>query len=375
MQDTANKGVPLMRNPEMHEDLEKSSAAEGISYPCALDEGERVIFIRDYKDGPVTCPKCRKSFVARKGEIREWHFAHKPEGSPGSCTREGVLHSSAKMLIKQYWEEAKRNKQKYVLEWTCPVCERHMEFDITKAFTKVETEHYIPGSSRKIRADLYFFSKSRPSVIEIVVSSDVRPDTEQAYLQTSIPVFKVYPTFELILETRLRERVLAKETLNTDVTKCPHCHGDKEELARRRAFTADIRRRLISIETPTRTAVPWTHYRDDKPIPPDTQAMLLEMASSLCRLGFEQYQSRPYNFECQTPIGTLYVYLNRSDIVSMRVESLTGMFLFSEHEDWQREAVGKETMMWLEKAGFHRHHADKEYLHLKYRQPEIRKNL
>lgn len=48
------------------------------------------------KGQPFSCPVCEDEVILRRGDIRQPHFAHKPDTG---CSGEGVLHKTAKEMI------------------------------------------------------------------------------------------------------------------------------------------------------------------------------------------------------------------------------------------------------------------------------------
>ena len=69
--------------------------------PYGLAADGQPIHIADVPRGLACnsiCPNCKAALVAKKGRIKQHHFAHASE--PGSgCTPESYLHATAKILL------------------------------------------------------------------------------------------------------------------------------------------------------------------------------------------------------------------------------------------------------------------------------------
>jgi len=68
----------------------------------ALDENQNIIDIQhteDAREQRYFCPHCRKEMIAKRGNIRQWHFAHKSD----KCSYDKYLHSIAEMMIMDWF--------------------------------------------------------------------------------------------------------------------------------------------------------------------------------------------------------------------------------------------------------------------------------
>ncbi|MBF8264751.1 MAG: hypothetical protein HW384_615 [Dehalococcoidia bacterium] len=69
----------------------------GIKWPIAkTSDGQYVKIENANRGGFYQCPECQGRFVARKGAVVRWHFAHYPGAM---CTGEGSRHAVAKHYI------------------------------------------------------------------------------------------------------------------------------------------------------------------------------------------------------------------------------------------------------------------------------------
>ena len=80
----------------------------GVKYNYALDEQGRLVSIKqaylEKNEGHTyRCIGCGVGMIARLGEVRDWHFAHR--GDEIHCSTETYLHMVAKGLIKDKFEK------------------------------------------------------------------------------------------------------------------------------------------------------------------------------------------------------------------------------------------------------------------------------
>lgn len=71
----------------------------------ALDENKKLVDIKDVERGlacQCTCFECGETVIARKGEIKEHHFAHASNKESCTINPESVLHKYAKEVILEY---------------------------------------------------------------------------------------------------------------------------------------------------------------------------------------------------------------------------------------------------------------------------------
>ncbi len=84
-----------------------------MKYHYALNPSGEIVSIHDVKEngGIYNCPSCRSRLIAKIGQHREHHFAHK-----GSfhCSLETYLH----LLAKRLFEQAYAIKEPIYLNWT-----------------------------------------------------------------------------------------------------------------------------------------------------------------------------------------------------------------------------------------------------------------
>ena len=123
----------------------------------ALDENKKLVDIKDVERGlacQCTCFECGETVIARKGEIKEHHFAHASNKESCTINPESVLHKYAKDVILESMGlmlPALPNSDNEAAWWT---------------FEKVLPEF----SLGLIRPDLVGYFDGEPILIEIAVT-------------------------------------------------------------------------------------------------------------------------------------------------------------------------------------------------------------
>lgn len=72
----------------------------------ALDENNNIIDIRNANkecEHQYFCPHCHNEMIAKRGNIRQWHFAHKTD----KCSYDSYLHSVAEKMIMDWFNQNK----------------------------------------------------------------------------------------------------------------------------------------------------------------------------------------------------------------------------------------------------------------------------
>lgn len=79
-----------------------------IKYSCAFDEKDNLVRIddvnRDYRNfHSYKCISCGKPLIAKMGDIKVHHFAHKYDAV---CDKDRYLHKLGEMMLKKRWDES-----------------------------------------------------------------------------------------------------------------------------------------------------------------------------------------------------------------------------------------------------------------------------
>ena len=135
--------------------------------------------------------------VARQGEERQWHFAHKPPHE--RCTEpDKALHDAAVAMIHRGFSDALDRQGEYRLGCSCEECDKTVSRNVVVPGANIETETSIVVGTR---SDLVVHQPGRsPVVIEVVVTHDLEPEAHDSYKGAGIPVLKVRPTWEKLAE-------------------------------------------------------------------------------------------------------------------------------------------------------------------------------
>jgi competence CoiA-like predicted nuclease len=75
-----------------------------IKLPCGIDKDGNIVYIKDAIKGQncgCFCPGCKQPLVAKKGDIREQHFAHKSKDYDCEHGFQSALHYMAKDIFME----------------------------------------------------------------------------------------------------------------------------------------------------------------------------------------------------------------------------------------------------------------------------------
>ncbi|MBQ9174360.1 MAG: hypothetical protein IJ161_11580 [Bacteroidales bacterium] len=192
-------------------------------YQYALDENGRLVSIKqaylERNDGHTYhCLGCGAGLIARLGEVRTWHFAHR--GDEDHCGTETYLHQLAKRRIKEKFEKGLSFPVGYYRDvrcsdlGTCPFgredeCHKYNleTFDLKQYYDTCREEQSIGGYI----ADLCLTNSSKPDrepvLIEIQVSHKSTPQKRDSGLR--------------ILEIRLRTEEDIDSLLSDTIVENP----------------------------------------------------------------------------------------------------------------------------------------------------------
>ena len=85
-----------------------------VTWWVAIDpKGNDVQIESACSDVEYTCPSCDSPMIARKGDVRQWHFAHKPldDGTERVCSGgEGYRHYRVKTFLYNLMDEVRRKE-------------------------------------------------------------------------------------------------------------------------------------------------------------------------------------------------------------------------------------------------------------------------
>ena len=243
--------------------------------------------------------------VSRQGTRRQWHFAHKPPFE--RCTDpDKALHDTATTVIMQGFSDALKRSGEYLLGCPCEECGSKVSRNIAIPGASIEAEKTLVAGTR---SDLVVNQPGKASVIvEIVVTHDLEPETRESYVESGVPVLKVRPNWDTVVE--LGSRIITDNTLNVPPVLCAVCKDaaerqrQQQEAARRHADSTlqglNERKQSNSAKPPFR---PWTHDKYGRPMFPRIRRRVYANAIVLTELGFAQAKDKPWLFLYRLPGG------------------------------------------------------------------------
>ena len=156
---------------------------KGIQYPYAHDDRNVVVPIANAIQGVrYLCIGCGQRMTAKKGRVRQPHFAHVPPFE--HCDRDTALHTTAIELI--CWKFTFENS--YRLGWCCVECGNEFSRDVRseQSSAKIRKEHALVPNTK---SDMVIEIGNRAGVIlEVVVSHPMDAATEDRYIASDFPV-------------------------------------------------------------------------------------------------------------------------------------------------------------------------------------------
>lgn len=156
----------------------------------ALNADNCIVNIRnvDNANEHYYCPYCHNEMIAKRGDIRRWHFAHKVD----KCSYDKYLHSLAEKMIMNWFNQNEHivltmdNYEKCNRYDNCAFhdeinCKRtkRMQFDLKAYYSKCTQEHRY----KDFVADLFLERKTSPDspiFIEIYVTHECSREKKQS---------------------------------------------------------------------------------------------------------------------------------------------------------------------------------------------------
>jgi predicted RNA-binding Zn-ribbon protein involved in translation (DUF1610 family) len=211
----------------------KSNAQKQFQH-FALDINDNIIDIRktaDFESQNYYCPHCHNEMITRRGNIRQWHFAHKAD----KCSYDKYLHSIAEIMIMEWFN--KKNSIMLGLEndlkcdkfdscvyfnfLHCKATEKQ-QYDLKKYYSKCIKEYGYGG----FISDLYCENNTKPNspiFIEIFVTHKCTQDKINSGIR--------------IIELKIQSEEDIINIINSNILK----EGDKVKLYnfKRKEFLVD----------------------------------------------------------------------------------------------------------------------------------------
>lgn len=139
--------------------------------PYAICDGN-VVHISEVERGEACgcyCPVCQESLISRKGEVKQHHFAHKPDSN---CSGETVLHQLGKLFLSERISTALSIGDPIPIEWSCKECSDVHQGNLVKKAVSLVTEI----SFGSCRPDIALLNSDGDPVVFIEVVVTHSPD-------------------------------------------------------------------------------------------------------------------------------------------------------------------------------------------------------
>lgn len=145
----------------------------------AYNKEGQLVSIRDVQRGQdclCICPACGEHLVAKQGEVRAWHFAHK-HGNECENAGESSLHLACKEVVAK---AAKIVKPGYGSN------RQYLEIDDAVLEATVETD------LGKITPDITILSGGEPVFIEIAVTHAINAEKQAKITHLKVPTIEIF---------------------------------------------------------------------------------------------------------------------------------------------------------------------------------------
>lgn len=287
----------------------------GIRFPVAADDHGRAVSIQDAESGvSYQCFGCEAPMMAKRGQQRAWHFAHKPPTS-GCADPDRALHEAAKVLVVQGLTDAQANGTEYRVGFACRVCEQALSWNMARPDTTIAAERSIVEGTR---SDIVIDRGLKgPLIVEVVVAHDIEEPTRARYEGSGIPVFIIYPEWDTV--TELARAVNAAEMINVSAVRCRECQDAVDRALKERSAA---RTWALSMLSELRAAPPgsagsaspqirpWKRDKFGREMYPRVRREVHRNAAILRRMGFVQAGGKPWLFTFQLPERCGVVFAN-----------------------------------------------------------------
>ena len=189
-----------------------------------ITDVDRLTKLQYHAQRPFHCFGCDAEMIARLGDIKEHHFAHKRTHGVArqDCSNETYLHRAAKHAFYQIYCNALQQQSTYNLQYFRPyACNYYQEalgfdcsgeyffsYNLTKYFTSVALE----ATLAPFRADILLSSDKhqRNILVEICVT---HPCSEEK-LASGHPIIEIEVKDELAIKRLLESRFLSETDSN-----------------------------------------------------------------------------------------------------------------------------------------------------------------
>ena len=252
--------------------------------------------------------------MAKRGQQRAWHFAHKPPTS-GCADPDRALHETAKALVVQGLTDAQANGTEYRFGFACRVCEESLAWNIARPDTTIAVERSIVEGTR---SDIVIDRGTKgPLIVEVVVAHDIEEPTRARYENSGIPVFIIYPEWDTVAD--LTRSVNAAALINVSAVRCSECQDALDRSLKERSAARTWALSMLSglQATPPDSAASaspqirlWKSDKFGREMYSQVRREVHRSAAILRRLGFVQSAGKPWLFRFHLPEGCGVVFAN-----------------------------------------------------------------
>jgi hypothetical protein len=157
----------------------------GVKYHYALDEHNSLVSIKQAyleRNEPhiYRCVGCGAMMIARLGEVRNWHFAHR--GNEEHCANETYLHQLAKRLIREKFENDSTFMVGYYRDVKCS--------DIGSCPFAMPDECHVPKLETFDLKEFYDTCKEEQSVgnyiADLLLTNSSKPDRDPVLIEIQV---------------------------------------------------------------------------------------------------------------------------------------------------------------------------------------------
>ena len=347
--------------------------------PYGLAADGRLIHIADVPRGlacNATCPNCKAALVARKGRIKQHHFAHASDPG-GRCTPESYLHAAAKILLASRFNAGAA----VPFAVPCRQCPENHLYYVGGPGTVAMIEAVIP--ERNIRPDITVgnpIHRQAAAYAEIVVTHPPEYDPDTLGAPALIIPVATLETLEIIKSGTIEASIYPESANPCPDPVCPICGSKATQGCRRcpecgnhtqypdaclthhfhRSIKLDAWNDLARMRHPQPNHQPLQDWHTDKygnTMFGRTLSKVHSNARELLARGFVQHNpDKPWSFRYPVPDGYIYAHLGGTDDIPIWEDQTPMMHEYYSRQprSWQenlyRDAVAKVAYYTLERS-------------------------
>lgn len=172
---------------------------------------------------PFSCLACSEPLVAKLGQVRARHFAHRPGSSCPLTKPETALHLNAKERLLFLCGEAFAGRLAVILGARCPACRRLTPLGLATLGDAAVAE----GAAGARRADVLVTRAGSPAAaLEVRVTHRIDEEKERALGELGLPAFEIdaRETWEEEAGPRPGD-VTLRIARTLGVARCPACEA------------------------------------------------------------------------------------------------------------------------------------------------------